>query len=157
MNSKTINLSVRLATTNDCRNIFDWRNDPFTRLMSHDNKKVRWDNHVIWFKSSQKSKTCMLLICEENLCEKIGVVRFDLSELGAITSINLNPNQRGRNLAKECLIESIKYFSKKYPHIKNLFAEVLEKNIVSKKIFFGVDFEKYKVINGVGYYQKRLI
>ena len=55
MNSKTINLSVRLATTNDCRNIFDWRNDPFTRLMSHDNKKVRWDNHIIWFKNSQKS------------------------------------------------------------------------------------------------------
>ena len=156
MNSKSINLSVRLATTDDCGNIFDWRNDAVTRLMSHTNKKVRWDNHVSWFENSLKSKTRILLICEETSYNKIGIVRFDISELTAYISININPVHRGRNFAKECLVISIKFFLKKYPEIKKLVAEVNEENIASKKIFLGTNFLKYKETNGIGYYQRML-
>ena len=88
---------------------------------------------------------------------KIAVVRFDISESGALVSINLNPIKRGKNLAKVSLIKSIEFFSNKYPSTKKLFAEVNEENIASKKTFLGVGFEKFKVENHVGYYLKNLI
>lgn len=151
------NLSVRLATDKDCKDIFDWRNDTLTRSMSHSTKIVDWEKHKKWFASCLDSKDCVLVICEYDISNKIAVVRFDINEFRALISINLNPSYRGKSLGKESLIQSIKFFSRKYPLIKKLFAEVNEENVASKKTFLGVGFEKFKVENHVGYYLKILI
>ena len=152
-----INLSVRLAIDTDSKNIFEWRNDLLTRHMSHTNKIVEWEHHINWFANSLNSETRMLLICEQGFDSKIAVIRFDISDLTAFVSINLNPSMRGKNLAKVSLIKSIEFFSKKHPSIKNLVAEVNEENVSSKKSFLGVGFEKHKVYNNIGYYKKNLV
>lgn len=154
MNVKLINLSVRFARNNDCLNIFEWRNDPATRGMSHSSKIIDWEQHIDWFSGSLNSKNRILLICEENFIDKIAVVRFDISKTGVLVSINLNPKKRGKNFAKVSLTKSIEFFLKKYPLTKNMYAEVNEKNIASKKTFLGVGFEKYKVYKKIGYYIK---
>ena len=151
------NLLIRFATDNDSKNIFDWRNDPLTRSMSHSTKIVDWKQHAKWLANSLDSKNRVLLICEYDISNKIAVVRFDINESRALISINLNPSYRGKSLGKESLIQSIKFFSRKYPLIKKLFAEVNEENVASKKTFLGVGFEKFKVENHVGYYLKNLI
>ena len=151
------NLLIRLATDSDSKNIFDWRNDTFTRSMSHTTKIVEWKQHLKWFQNSLDSENRMLLICEHDIFNKIAVVRFDIYESRTLISINLNPSKRGQNLGKESLIKSIEFFLKKYPSANKLFAEVNEENIASIKTFLGVGFEKFKVENHVGYYLKNLI
>lgn len=151
------NFLVRLAASKDSKNIFDWRNDTLTRSMSHSNKIIDWKQHKKWFANSLDSKDCLLVICEYDYSNKIAVVRFDINESGALISINLNPSHRGKSLGKESLIQSIKFFSKKYPLIKKLFAEVNEENVASKKTFLGVGFEKFKAEDHVCYYLKYLI
>ena len=151
------NLLIRLATDSDSKNIFEWRNDLLVRRMSHTTKIVEWEQHINWFANSLNSENRILLICEQNFVNKIAVVRFDISESGALVSINLNPIKRGKNLAKVSLIKSIEFFSNKYASTKKLFAEVNEENIASKKTFLGVGFEKFKVENHIGYYLKNLI
>ena len=145
MSLKLINLSVRLARSGDCRNIFEWRNDPITRSMSNSSEIIDWEQHTNWFNGSLNSKNRILLICEKNSIDKIAVVRFDISKTGVLVSINLNPKKRGKNFAKGSLTRSIEFFLKKYPLTKNMYAEVNEKNIASKKTFLGVGFLSYTV------------
>ena len=130
------NFLIRQATESDSRNIFEWRNDLLTLGMSHNKKTIEWKTHIDWFINTLKSENSLILICENNI-DKIGVVRFDISNINAKVSINLNPGMRGKNLSKECLIKSIKFFSKKFPKIQRLEAEVSNDNIASKKIFTG--------------------
>ncbi len=150
------NLSIRLAIDSDSKNIFEWRNDSLTRRMSHKTKTIEWEEHRSWFSNSLNSNNRLLLICEENSINKIAVIRFDIAETEAVVSINLNPKMRRKNLAKNILDRSIRFLSKEYQLVENLFAEVNEENIASKKIFLAVGFEKYKVYNKIGYYKKNL-
>lgn len=150
-------LLIRAASAEDVKDIFNWRNDPLTRIMSHESKKICWESHKEWFTKSLNSKNCLLLISEDLNHNKISIIRFDISGNDAIVSINLNPAQRGKNLSKLCLTESIKVFKKKYLSIKKLIAEVNEKNFVSKKVFLEVGFSEYKLYDGIVFYRKSLI
>lgn len=150
-------IKIRRAKENDSKDIFEWRNNELTRQMSITSEIIEWENHSRWFSKSLNSESRILLVCEDNFNEKISIIRFDISESYAIISINLNPNQRGKGLAKSCLIESIEFFSKEYIGIKNLIAEIKEDNVASQKTFLGIGFTKYNLKENVGFYKKILV
>ena len=152
-----VDINIRSAKENDSKDIFEWRNDELTRQMSHTSEIIEWENHNRWYSNSLDSEGRILLICEDDHNEKIAIIRFDISELNAIISINLNPTQRGNGLAKSCLIRSIEFFSKEYIEIENLIAEIKEDNIASQKTFFGIGFTKYNSKENVGFYKKILV
>ena len=112
MDKNIEDIKVRGARHNDSKDNFEWRNDELTRQMSHTSEIIEWENHSRWFSSSLDSKSRILLICEDDCSEKIAIIRFDISESNSVISINLNPTQRGKGLAKSCLIRSIEFFSK---------------------------------------------
>lgn len=149
-------IKIRSAKENDSKDIFEWRNDELTRQMSHTSEIIEWENHNRWFSNSLDSENRILLICEDDRNEKIAIIRFDISESNAIISINLNPNQRGKGIAKSCLIRSIEFFSIEYIEVKNLIAEIKEDNIASQKTFLGIGFTKYDLKDNVGFYKKIL-
>lgn len=150
-------IKIRSAKENDSKDIFEWRNDEITREMSHTSEIIEWENHSKWFSSSLGSKSRILLICEDDYSEKIALIRFDIFESNSVISINLNPTQRGKGLAKSCLIRSIEFFSKEYIEIENLIAQIKENNIASQKTFLGIGFTKYNLEENVGLYKKILI
>ena len=152
-----IRKSVRFASDSDSKDIFEWRNDELTCLMSHTSDIVEWKQHSKWYENSLASENCILIICHGNSGEKIAVVRFDVSESDSLISINLNSNQRGKGLAKVSLIKSIDFFSEHCPKAKRLVAEIKEENIASQKVFLGVGFKKYKTKDNVGFYEKNLV
>jgi len=152
-----INIKIRSAKENDSKDIFEWRNDELTRRMSHTSKIIGWKKHSRWYSQSLVSEKRILLICEDDSNKKIAIIRFDMHESNAVISINLNPTQRGKGLAKLCLIRSIEFFSKEYSEIKSLIAEIKEENIVSQKTFVDIGFKKYNFKNSVGFYKKILV
>ena len=151
------NVSVRLATDSDSKNIFEWRNDELTRRMSHTSEIVELEQHNNWYANSLVLESRTLLICEGDGGEKISVIRFDISQSNAVISINLNPIQRGKGLAKTSLIKSIEFFSEHFSEVKRLVAEIKEENIASQKTFLDVGFEKYNLEDNVGFYEKTLV
>jgi RimJ/RimL family protein N-acetyltransferase len=151
-----VDIKIRSAEEHDSKDIFEWRNDRVTREMSHSSELIPWRNHSKWFSSSLDLKSRTLLICEDDLGEKIAMIRFDTSETNSVISINLNPSQRGKGLAQSCLVGSISFFSKENIEIKNFTAEIKEGNIASQKIFLGVGFIKYQVKYDIGFYKKIL-
>ena len=151
-----VDIKIRSANENDSIDIFEWRNDELTRQMSHTPEIIEWENHKRWYANSLDSESRILLICEDDHNKKIAIIRFDISELNAVISINLNPAQRVKGLAKSCLIRSIEFFSNEYLEIKNLIAEIKEDNIASQKTFMNIGFAKYYLKDNVGFYKKIL-
>ena len=130
-------LVVRKANDGESKYIFDWRNDALTRQMSHNTDYVEWDRHSNWFSSSLTNENRLLIMCEKkDTLEKIAIVRFDVDEGRALVSINLNPNQRGKGLAKVCLTNSINYFSKYFSDINKMVAEIKKKILQVEKRFW---------------------
>ena len=151
------NILVRFASHSDSRFIFEWRNDDYSRLMSHSNERISWNQHQTWFSQSLNSKSRMIMICENDITELIGMLRFDILKDNALISINLNPSMRGKGYAKNCLNSAIDFFSSYAPSCHNLIAEIKEENFVSIRLFLNAGFHKIKVMNNVGIYQKKLI
>jgi len=125
---------VREAKIEDCKEIWEWWNDPVTRKMMKKNDYVPWEEHCEWFNkvlTDNKRILCVGLVNDQ----KIGVVRFDL-KTGKIyeVSINLNPVFRNRGYGSIFMKESIRYLSK-IRDVKRLFAMLKKVNIPSKKTF----------------------
>jgi RimJ/RimL family protein N-acetyltransferase len=146
-------LDVRLAKPDDSNDIFEWRNDSVTRKMSHNTEEVLKEEHETWFKAALESKKKSLLICTNNAAEKIGIVRFDIEEQSAEVSINLNPEMRGKGLARQCLKQAMLFFNSSHPDIKELKAEIKDTNIASKKIFEDIGFKLDREDNGIRHYK----
>ena len=142
-------IKIRNAKKKDCKDIFKWRNDRVSREMSHTSEIINWGRHCEWFCNSLGLESRILLICENSCNEKIALISFDISELKAVISINLNPIHRGKGLGKLCLEKAIKFFYKEFSEIKNLSAEIKKENIASKKIFLAAGFKKYNTKDNI--------
>jgi RimJ/RimL family protein N-acetyltransferase len=159
-------LTIRKAQMEDCKEVWQWWNDPVTRKMMKKNDFVPWEIHLKWFRIVISPTTDKFL----HLClmdnKKIGVVRFD--DKGNSTfevSINMNPHFRGKGFGKKMLEQAIKYFTRENS-VKKLFAVFKKINIPSKKTFLynkfvikreGID---YSILNNFDidkeYYSERL-
>jgi len=88
----------RLATPEDCRRIWEWRNEPATRESSFDDQIIPYEDHESWFLSKMQDPGIRIFIAmnEENL--DIGYVRFNISAADAEISISVDKDQRGQGI-----------------------------------------------------------
>jgi len=99
----SIGLVARPATLRDCRQLWQWRNDPATRAGSGSSAEVTWDDHLRWFTASLTRTDRMLLVIEDSV-GPVGTVRWDLKSEGQWeASITVAPERRGQNLARPLL------------------------------------------------------
>lgn len=123
--------------------IWEWRNDPITRKMSINNKKISWEEHSVWFKKKLLDKNSKVYIGEEEGVA-FGFLRFDNCEYKKLTykvSINLCPSFRGRGLGKTLLSGGIKKLIADEKNCKFILASVKKDNVKSIKLFESLDFK----------------
>ena len=146
-------VNVRPAQDDDARDIFAWRNDEVTRKMSHSMNEIDWPSHLKWYLSSLDDPNKCLLICYlPNNKKKIGIVRFNLENNVALTSINIAPSIRGQGLAKLCLSNSITFFKEIHFKVTEFKAEIKSNNLASRRAFEEVGFVLNHSENGIGYF-----
>ncbi|HMN28463.1 MAG TPA: GNAT family N-acetyltransferase, partial [Caldilineaceae bacterium] len=92
---ETTEFVFRPATSEDCRLLWEWANDPAVRAASFISKVIPWEEHVQWFQTKLKSPNAILWIVENSAQAPIGLVRFETNETEATISISLD--QRFRN------------------------------------------------------------
>ncbi len=124
---------VRLAGTQDCDDILEWRNDELTRKMSFEGGIVDYASHKAWFDRALLNEQRILVIGFDGE-NKIGIVRYDNNGNNIEVSVNLNPKMRGKGLASKLLIQSEKFIPEHWKS-SNIVAEIKEDNIISKKTF----------------------
>ena len=74
----TAALTVRPATAQDSRQLWQWRNDPVTRSGSRSSAEVSWDDHERWL-AQTLTRTDRLLLIVDDQDGAVGTVRWDLA------------------------------------------------------------------------------
>ncbi len=131
-------VKLRPATFDDSNDLLVWRNDPHTRAMSRDHDLVAPDDHKRWFTKALHDKGRVILLAEHE-GRKIGVARFDQTETGWETGINLNPAERGKGLGGALLTMAVERFTIDHPD-QILTAVIRPDNSVSRAIFEACGF-----------------
>ncbi|KAF0180031.1 MAG: N-acetyltransferase GCN5 [Limisphaerales bacterium] len=112
-------LHLRPATTDDCRRVWQWANDPAVRAVSFTSDPILWEQHTAWFTRKLADANTRLWIAEqagapvsepalgsgewlraglETGAPPLGQVRFDLEGCIATISVSLDASRRGKNL-----------------------------------------------------------
>lgn len=147
-------LKVRVADESDSKDIFEWRNDLATRHMSHTRDLVDWQEHSRWFESTLRNECSCLLICTiMKSGEKVAVVRFDIDDTVALISINLAPSMRGKGMSKACIDQSIAYLNSVHTMISVIEAEIMSRNVASRKAFENAGFTFDRELDDVSFYR----
>ena len=143
-------ISVRKAKIDDCKDLYNWRNNHETLKMFLNTTKVEWNKHVKWFQDSLLNKNFLILLCYLTKSkQKCGVVRFLIDNSETDISINLAPKMRGLGLSKICLKEAIKFYYKSFSQNEEIIARIKKINLKSLRCFESVGFEFKDEINGI--------
>jgi RimJ/RimL family protein N-acetyltransferase len=133
-------IAIRVATVDDSRNLFEWRNHPSTRAMSRGPEPLEWSSHCAWLESVMRDADRPLLIGERR-AQPVGVVRFDIRGEAAEVSIYKVPGQLERGTGTELLIAAESWLRQVRPEVHYLMAEVLGHNTVSHALFVSAGYE----------------
>jgi RimJ/RimL family protein N-acetyltransferase len=93
-------VSLRPATADDARRLFDWRNEEATRQASFGSDPIPWAAHELWLaeRLAPGSQTRIFVVLDMRGRE-VGYVRFDVDRDGcAEVSVAIDTRERGRGL-----------------------------------------------------------
>lgn len=92
-------LTFKPAKVEDCKLLFDWRNDEITRKNSISSDIIPFENHVKWFNESLKNKNRKIYIVFNNNTT-VGTTRVDIENKKNIISWTIAPSARGKGYGK---------------------------------------------------------
>lgn len=129
-------LKMRKAQMEDCKVIFDIRNDPQVRINSFMSEAIPYESHLKWFEQSMKMDSRKIFIVESE-GKSAGVVRFDMNNVysEATVSINIDTAYWGKGIGTFALNEGEKILKELFPSLKGIIAKVLPQNENSLKLF----------------------
>ncbi|MGB0589267.1 MAG: GNAT family N-acetyltransferase [Myxococcota bacterium] len=97
-------LTLRVATSADCRFYWEVNNAPSTRALSISSEPIPWDDHTEWFESRLRGSETVLYVAELK-GQRVGVVRFDVTTNEATISVAIAEFHRGRGLGRRVIAE----------------------------------------------------
>jgi len=135
-----LDIQLREATQEDCRNIYEWRNAEETRRHIFDKEIIPFESHQQWFANSLTNKDRIILIGEHNN-KPVGVLRYDLSENKALISVYLVPGPQPPGVGSQLICAGSLWLQSKHPEIVQIDAEILGENVASVKAFEKADYK----------------
>lgn len=143
--------SLREATLDDSRLLWDWVNNSEVRKNSFNQEKISWEDHCNWLQNKLCGESECIYIVENDLGEPAGQIRFDYKD-DAKAEIDFSVAQefRGHSLGVFLLINGVRLFLKAHPLV-DIHGVVKASNISSIKSFCNAGFVKVgsRVVNSV--------
>lgn len=142
-------LVVRLARFDDKDLLFDWANDPTTRMNAFSTEMIPFDTHILWLQSKLDNvENCKLYIIETIKGIPIGQVRLDRIEKNTWElSYLVSPLFRKRGFGKKVIGLAIEYFMLSKCNFM-IVAKVKASNVPSQKIFRNIGFVENRSEDG---------
>lgn len=138
-------MEIRLANPDDAAFLHRLRNDPETRLNSHNIGPVSWDDHVRWLDWNLKDQ-CVKIYIGASFGVDVGNVRVSEESTGRLFSWTIAPEHRGKGYGYALVRAVVNATGGR------LKAEIKAGNIGSRLIAeragFSLDHER----NGILYY-----
>ena len=132
-------LSIRIASQDDARLLFVWRNDERTRRQSLDPRPLALATHLAWFDNMiRKADSSLLVACRDGV--PVACIRFDCHENRARVSIYTDPELQGHGLGGAALAAGIDWLQAERPEVTVTEADVLPANRASHNLFSSAGF-----------------
>jgi UDP-2,4-diacetamido-2,4,6-trideoxy-beta-L-altropyranose hydrolase len=96
-------LRLRRVEEKDCRQLWEWANDPQVRPMSFATEPIPWGEHVEWFTCKLRDPNAVLYLLLDSSEIPAGQVRFEIEGSRAAVSISLAPQFRGKGYGEGAL------------------------------------------------------
>ena len=136
---------------NDCKIIFNWRNDILTRKMSFNSNIILWDNFYEDFINNYFNNINPIFIMKNDI--EIVYIGFTKLDNKYFININVNPLFRGKKYGYKSVKIALIYL-KKYYNLDSLYAYIKCENYASNKIFKKNNFKliSYSLKNNTNVY-----
>ncbi len=131
---------IRKAFNDDLKDVFELSNQDYVRQYSINSDKILWAHHVKWFNKVLQDSNIVFYVITNKSNFFLGQVRYELEKDTATVSISLSEHLRGKGLSKTILNQSIHELFSEKAIVNEIIAYVLEKNVVSMKIFKSLNF-----------------
>jgi len=132
-------LTLRLATPDDARLLFDGRNAEAVRRWSLDSGAIHWSQHVNWLDASLRNPQRLLLVAEAD-DGPVGVLRYDLRGFEAEVSLYLFEGRFGLGWGRALLAQGEAFVAGHWPQMTAITAQVLPANRPSMNVFRDAGF-----------------
>jgi UDP-2,4-diacetamido-2,4,6-trideoxy-beta-L-altropyranose hydrolase len=98
-----LDLRLRRVEEKDCRQLWDWANDPEVRPVSFATEPISWERHLAWFRSKLCDPNAVLYLVVDAGGVPAGQVRFQIDNTRAAVSISMGHPFRGKGYGKAVL------------------------------------------------------
>lgn len=142
-------MNIRLATKDDCLNVFNLSNMDYVRVHSFNKEKILWDNHVKWFERAITDDCVKFFIIEDN--DFMGQVRLNINQNKAVISISLLKEHQHKGVASWALQKIIAENNFQY------LAQVEKDNVSSINLFERLGFVKIEDGSAKNYFEYEYI
>lgn len=147
-------ITTRRVNAGDVKLIYDWNNDPLTRINSYNQNSILFDDHQKWFLNKIADPNTVFLILEFDR-KPAGCVRIDNKASENVIGITVAPEFRGRKLATPMLIAATNEYFKLFPG-SVISAYIKKTNEASLKSFVGAGFKVLDEDNYFGEWSYKL-
>jgi UDP-2,4-diacetamido-2,4,6-trideoxy-beta-L-altropyranose hydrolase len=89
-------LQIRKVREDDCKQLWEWANDPDVRAVSFSSESISWEQHIEWFRSRLNNPAYVLHIATNGAEIPLGQIRYDLDGDQAVISMSLDREVRGK-------------------------------------------------------------
>jgi UDP-2,4-diacetamido-2,4,6-trideoxy-beta-L-altropyranose hydrolase len=134
-------IRLRRACADDCRQIWEWSNDPAVRAASFSTDLIPWERHVEWFRRKLDDPRHLFFVASDKADRLIGQARCDLAGAEGTLSISLAAAFRGQGYSR-LLIQAVAEETFQTSTARRLHAYVKEGNVASQRAFLSCGFGK---------------
>jgi len=127
-------ITLRLATLQDCRRVWEWRNESLTREASFNTDHIPYEGHKRWFFNKLPSSDTRIYIFLDRAGHEIGYVRFNMLKTQAEISISVDKNERGKGYGAAAIRQSSDQILSE-GSTRHVLAYVKKGNLASKAVF----------------------
>ena len=103
-------IQIKKASLKDASFFYELRNEKIARKNFFITKKIKYNDHLKWYKKKLRQKNIIFLIALINNSKKIGIVRYDVGVILANISINISKDFRSLGYGSRILKKSEKFF-----------------------------------------------
>ncbi len=137
---RAISLTLRRATAQDCRLVWEWANDPEVRAASFSSDPIPWESHMRWYSAKLRDRNCLLFVVADENGNPLGQIRFEMTGLEGVVSLSLAPHARGKGLGPALIVRGTEqFFAQSNAHIAHAYIKT--DNPVSVTAFEKANFK----------------
>ena len=137
-------ITLRMATMDDCEAIYKWRNAKETRRHIFNSKPISLDEHCRWFQESLENPNRKILIAELHGVSA-GVLRYDIDGRLAVISIYTVPGIKGYGIGTQIIRTGSDWLRRHFSDVHKIQAKVFPENVVSRKAFVSAGYTKHHI------------